>query len=96
MKKILDIDSFEKLKDGRLFATGTNPEFNTYSISEAASHFTGEKFLSDNKNYLQKVQVIYCSVIQQMWSDQIYQIEFTSLKLDEIPSNVSLYEKTKD
>ena len=95
MKKILNIDVFEKLNDGRLLARGSNPDFSMYSISEVEYFFIGEKFLKDDNGYLQKVQIIACYVMQVMWRDQIYDVEFASLKLDEIPPNVSIYEESK-
>lgn len=90
MKKILNIDSFYKFNDGRFFIRGTNPEFNRYSISEIQSFFMGEKLLI-KEGYLQKVKIINCSVMEVMWSEHVYDIELSSLSMDDIPLNVSLY-----
>jgi len=90
MKKILNIKSFYKFNDGRLFIRGTNSEFDKYSISEVQSFFVGEKLLM-KEGYLQKVKIIDCFVMEVMFSGYEFDLELSSLNLDEIPVNVSLY-----
>jgi hypothetical protein len=91
MKKILNIESFSKFNDGRLFIRGTNSEFDKYSISEIQSFFVGEKLLTNKERYLQKVKIISCSVIEVWVGDNLYDVELSSLSLDDVPVNVSLY-----
>ena len=93
MKKILNIESFSKLNDGRVFIRGTNSDFDIYSDSEIKSFYVGEKILMNQNGYSQKVKILDCYVIEVFLGGSVYDIELYSLSFDEMPVNVSLYEE---
>lgn len=91
MKKILTIDSFSKFNDGRLFIRGTNSDYDLYSEYEIKTFYVGEKILMNEEGYSQKVKIIDCSVMETFLGGNVYDVELSSLSLDEVPANVSLY-----